>query len=845
MLKRSVLLITTTAFVLAFSAAGMSNARTTLDRTIVDSNGDNVLEYGPGDIDAGGGTLHYEREELGTANTNRRRTRQRLFTFAQMTDFQTLDEESPLRVEDTDDINGWGLGDNVFGSAYRPQESLGLQTTNSAVKSINRVMSKQSKRRPELVFLTGDNTDNMHENETEWYIDVLDGGQIDPDSGDRTYDPGWECFPTFYPDRVYQGVRDGGDGGWYEPDGDNLPDKSEGDGYSSNDSENFAEVGRHIASRNFPGLFEKAQRPFAATGLNVPWLTVFGNHDSLVWGNVPKSTLNPVYLRSNEGMATGCLKDVNGNFPDLDWVEPDLKRHLLTQNEWISKHFDSPSSPGPVGHGFTSRSGPGYYTYELTDGLRIIGLDSVNHEGLSNGTIRDQQFNWLSNQLTLASNRGEKVIVIAHHSLRTMNNMDAIGWEDQHCGLIDSADSPQPGAHQCNDLNPATNESLEALFYRKRNVVAFIAGHEHKNNIEPRREQGGPGRFWEITTVSEIDWPQQSSLFEIYDNRDGTWSIFRTLVDHNAAPDPGANPDLNDPDALASISRELSFNDPQGKTTEYGTDRRGDREDRNVELLLGGFNKAPRCDDTSSYDLSGVQQVFRVPCDDDDPDDHPNNLTYEIVGNPPSGSVGNFSMSPMGFVTYDPAPGYTGTFRFSFKACDDGTPTPRSQCSDPATATVTVMEEQNRSPVCWDSSYAVPPVGGMIQIFNLTCVDSDGPPPLTYEIVTDPPTEIDTLFIAGSNGAIYYAPELGDPSPFTFTFRACDGGSPSLCSANATATVTVAGNRRGGSRDGGDDDSGGSGDKRGGGKGAHGGGKKQPPKGKHGGTKGSGVGLRI
>ena len=278
------------------------------------------------------------------------------------------------------------------------------------------------------------------------------------------------------------------------------------------------------------------------------------------------------------------------------WVQPDEKRHLLDRNEWIAKHFESSSTPGPVGHGFQAdQPGRGYYTYPLADNLRLIGLDSVNSDGLANGTIRDgrlgyqPQFEWLDQQLTLANEQEEKVIVIAHHSLRTMNNMDAFGWEDQHCGLIDSPEWPQPGAKQCNDLDPATNESLEALFYRKGNVLAYIAGHEHDNSIEPRQEPGGEGRFWEITTVSEVDWPQQSRLLDIYKNNDGTTSIFATMVDHDAPVDPGDNPDLNDPANLASISRELSYNDPQGQTGEDGTyDRSGRSLDRNVELIIDG-----------------------------------------------------------------------------------------------------------------------------------------------------------------------------------------------------------------------------------------------------------------
>jgi hypothetical protein len=77
------------------------------------------------------------------------------------------------------------------------------------------------------------------------------------------------------------------------------------------------------------------------------------------------------------------------------------------------------------------------------------------------------------------------------------------------------------------------------------------------------------------------------------DNRDGTLSIFGTVLDHAGAPDPGtaATPGRSVP-LLASISRELSFNDPDADeqpdpgTEESDGSRRGRRSDRNVELLL-------------------------------------------------------------------------------------------------------------------------------------------------------------------------------------------------------------------------------------------------------------------
>jgi len=147
--------------------------------------------------------------------------------------------------------------------------------------------------------------------------------------------------------------------------------------------------------------------------------------------------------------------------------------------------------------------------------------------------------------------------------------------------------------------NGSPHETLRCQFLRHRAVVAFVAGHEHENKILPyERDPGaGPveGGFWEVATAAHIDWPQQSRVLDLVDNRDGTLSIFGTLLDHNGVPNPGGAPAPRDGQGsaseavqrLASISRELSFNDPDSFNGEDGRpDARGGEGDRNVELLI-------------------------------------------------------------------------------------------------------------------------------------------------------------------------------------------------------------------------------------------------------------------
>jgi hypothetical protein len=126
-------------------------------------------------------------------------------------------------------------------------------------------------------------------------------------------------------------------------------------------------------------------------------------------------------------------------------------------------------------------------------------------------------------------------------------------------------------------------DAVVAELLKHPNVVAWVNGHTHSNRIlAHRRRSGGRvvGGFWEINTASHIDWPQQGRIVEIADNRDGTLSIFATMVDHAGPAAYGGR--LGGPVPLAGLARELAANDWQ----ERDTDRRGAREARNVELLV-------------------------------------------------------------------------------------------------------------------------------------------------------------------------------------------------------------------------------------------------------------------
>ena len=112
------------------------------------------------------------------------------------------------------------------------------------------------------------------------------------------------------------------------------------------------------------------------------------------------------------------------------------------------------------------------------------------------------------------------------------------------------------------------------------NMIAWLNGHTHINTIQAHPSKVRSGGFWEITTASCIDYPQQQQLVEVVDNRDGTLSLFATVLDH-ASPPSWRQGDLS-PTGLASLSREFASND----WVEDPLMRRGSPPDRNTEMLI-------------------------------------------------------------------------------------------------------------------------------------------------------------------------------------------------------------------------------------------------------------------
>lgn len=383
-------------------------------------------------------------------------------------------------------------GDFLIDVAWRPQEAYVPQTLDAVIQNINAIHVAKAGPPIDFLIATGDLADNAQHNELRWFIDTMDGQMVLPDSG--------------------------------------LPDGAD----------------RPVAAELNPKL------AFQATGLaaDIPWYTVYGNHDALSVGvfgiarigddpahwiapqlNIvagvlglfsmfpPRSFLAPTIAQS-PAILTGDSDRADPDTLQLPLlqlraggIDSDVDRHYLNRHMFIEEHFSSTTAP--AGHGFTESNRQGGTTYYATVpkagvAVRLIVMDTVAPNppfGLPAdfGVLtRDQFESFVKPEIESAQAAGEFAIIASHHPSEDFDSLyfvDKVGTAEFRAFL-----SAQP------------------------NVIAHICGHEHRHHV---LHVDGPFPYLEIETASIVDFPQEGRLLDVfYDEPTETLRLESTIIGH-------------------------------------------------------------------------------------------------------------------------------------------------------------------------------------------------------------------------------------------------------------------------------------------------------------------------
>ena len=406
----------------------------------------------------------------------------RLVRFFAISDIHITDVQSPAQAI----LFGYK---GFLSSAYSGVMMYTHRVLDAAVRAVNALHAEEP---IDFGISLGDTCNNTQYNELRWYLDVLDGKRIDPDSGARTGEP-----------------------------------------------------------REPRAAFLDA---YEATGLDktIPWYQTRGNHDHFWTGFLRVDDyLRRTYVGEeildlgivfrdgpdSRGFYMGCLDgrapngDIFGLGPVADFATPpkvlaaDPDRRSLSRSEWMSEFFATSSSPS--GHGFSesdAAAGFACYTFDPKADvpLRVIVLDDTQDDdepwdnGYGHVSLDKQRFDWLARELDKGQAEGKLMVIAAHCPIGVEKAGSPMGWSS--------------GAY-------GSEQDLFAMLHTHPNLILWIAGHRHRNAVtafaspDAARPELG---FWEVETSSLRDFPQQLRTFDIRRNSDGTVSIVATNVDTQA-----------------------------------------------------------------------------------------------------------------------------------------------------------------------------------------------------------------------------------------------------------------------------------------------------------------------
>jgi metallophosphoesterase (TIGR03768 family) len=471
-----------------------STVLTTLERTVIPVPVPSVSpallpadiskysEYGYGIWKFGSGLGYEKRLDLmppAYINTSVTNTA-RLLNFFAMTDIHITDKESPTQAI------YFGYKGGII-SAY---SGIMLYTTHFLDAVVQTINAMNKKKSFDFGISLGDNCNNAQYNEIRWFIDVLDGKNINPGSG--------------------------------------------------------------IKEDPIPGPNNDYQDEYKAAGLDktIPWYQALGNHDHFWMGiKPPDDYIRQTYIGENilnigsifndtlgiksRGFYMGVFDcktlygDVIGAGPVKDFATPpkiaaDSNRRSLLRGEWLSEFFNTSSSP--KGHGFSeadAKRGFACYSFEpkLDLPVKVIVLDDTQRDDdpdvdiYGHSSLDKERYDWLVKELDKGQSEGKLMIIAAHVP---------IGINDPN---------PELGMSK---FSVVTEKDLIAKLHTYPNLILWVAGHRHLNTVtalkspDSNRPELG---FWEVETSSLREFPQQFRIFEILRNSDNTISILTTDVD--------------------------------------------------------------------------------------------------------------------------------------------------------------------------------------------------------------------------------------------------------------------------------------------------------------------------
>ena len=408
-----------------------------------------------------------------------------LVRFAHITDAQICDEESPARAV---------RFDPVIPESWRPQEAYAAQVLDATLAVLNR---RHGETPIDFAVHTGDAVELGQFNEVRWFIDVMDGQWVVPDSGalDGAERP---LPPELNPKLGFQAQGIAPDIPWYSVHGNH---------------DSLAVGNFHLDQRDPDPVQWTA--PIFAPVAAIIGLHAFEDRPNALWPADDRSPavitgrreppMNPETLRLR-------LRDLRPGA-----ITPDAARHFTGRHGFIEEHFHTVTTP--KGHGFTEanrRHGHAYYSaWPREDApVRLIVLDTVSPVNLPGwpmfyGVLPRSQFeDFLKPELQAAKEAGEYAIIASHHPSRDFN-------------------LPHPGA-------TVPQDEFRAYLARQPHVIAHVCGHSHRNHAE---KHAGPYPYLEIETGSLIDYPQEGRIIEVRkDPESGRIRVDSTMFSHREDP---------------------------------------------------------------------------------------------------------------------------------------------------------------------------------------------------------------------------------------------------------------------------------------------------------------------